>query len=55
MKLFDGLFKDAPLATRGEISPKLGFVLTVLLAIIWLIRSCGWAWRRCAPPLTAST
>jgi len=37
MKLFDGLFKDAPLATRGEITPKLGFALTVLLAIIWLI------------------
>ena len=37
MKLIDRLFKDAPLATRGEITPKLGFALTVLLAIIWLI------------------
>ena len=36
MKLFDGLFKDAPLATRGEITPKLGFLLTVLLALVWL-------------------
>lgn len=34
MKLIDWLLKDAPLATRREITPKLGFVLTVLLAII---------------------
>jgi len=31
------LIKDAPLATRNEITPKLGFVLTVLLALVWLI------------------
>ena len=37
MKLFDRLFRDAPLATRNEITPKLGFVLTMLLAIVWLI------------------
>ena len=37
MKLMERLYKDAPLATRGEITPKLGFLLTVLLAIVWLI------------------
>ncbi|MGQ0686922.1 carbohydrate ABC transporter permease [Bradyrhizobium sp.] len=31
------LFKDAPLATRGEITPKLGFAFVVLLALVWLI------------------
>jgi sn-glycerol 3-phosphate transport system permease protein len=31
------LFADAPLATRGEITPKLGFALVVLLALVWLI------------------
>ena len=31
------LLKDEPLATRGEITPKLGFVLAVLLALVWLI------------------
>jgi sn-glycerol 3-phosphate transport system permease protein len=35
--LIDRLFKDTPLATRREITPKLGFVLTVLLALVWLI------------------
>lgn len=37
MKLIDRLYKDAPLATRNEITPKLGFLLTVLLALVWLI------------------
>ena len=37
MTLIDRLLKDAPLATRREITPKLGFLLTVLLAIVWLI------------------
>nr|WP_247334655.1 carbohydrate ABC transporter permease [Bradyrhizobium sp. 147] len=37
MNLIDRLFRDAPLATRREITPKLGFVLTVLLALVWLI------------------
>ena len=37
MKLIDKLYKDAPLATRNEITPKLGFLLTVLLALAWLI------------------
>src|SRR5262249_55063128 len=37
MKLFKHLFKDVPLATRGEITPKLGFALVVLLALVWLI------------------
>ena len=37
MTLFNRLFRDVPLATRGEITPKLGFLLTVLLAIVWLI------------------
>jgi len=36
MKLIDALYKDAPLATRNEITPKLGFALTVLLALAWL-------------------
>ena len=31
------LFEEAPLATRGEITPKLGFALVVLLALLWLI------------------
>ena len=31
------LFADAPLATRGEITPKLGFALVVLLTLVWLI------------------
>jgi len=31
------LFEDVPLATRGEITPKLGFALVVLLALVWLI------------------
>jgi len=31
------LFADAPLVTRGEITPKLGFALVVLLALVWLI------------------
>jgi sn-glycerol 3-phosphate transport system permease protein len=31
------LLEDAPLATRGEITPKLGFALVVLLALVWLI------------------
>ena len=31
------LFEEAPLATRGEITPKLGFALVVLLALVWLI------------------
>jgi sn-glycerol 3-phosphate transport system permease protein len=31
------MFKDGPLATRAEITPKLGFVLVVLLALVWLI------------------
>jgi len=38
MTLIDRLLKDAPLATRREITPKLGFVLTILLAIVWLTR-----------------
>lgn len=37
MKLIDKLYKDAPLATRNEITPKLGFLLTILLALAWLI------------------
>lgn len=37
MTLFDRLFRDAPLATRNEITPKLGFALTMLLALVWLI------------------
>src|SRR4051794_36285772 len=37
MKLIDKLFKESPLATRHEITPKLGFALTVLLATVWLI------------------
>jgi sn-glycerol 3-phosphate transport system permease protein len=37
MNLVDRLFKDTPLATRREITPKLGFALTVLLAVVWLI------------------
>ncbi|MET4229448.1 ABC-type glycerol-3-phosphate transport system permease component [Bradyrhizobium sp. I1.8.5] len=37
MTLIDWLLRDAPLATRREITPKLGFLLTVLLAIVWLI------------------
>ncbi|RZI39262.1 carbohydrate ABC transporter permease, partial [Herbaspirillum sp. HC18] len=37
MKLIDRLYRDAPLATRNEITPKLGFLLTVLLAMVWLI------------------
>lgn len=31
------LFGNQPLATRGEITPKLGMVLVVLLALVWLI------------------
>jgi sn-glycerol 3-phosphate transport system permease protein len=31
------MFKDVPLATRGEVTPKLGFALVVLLALVWLI------------------
>jgi hypothetical protein len=31
------MFKDVPLATRSEITPKLGFALVVLLALVWLI------------------
>ena len=31
------LFEEAPLATRGEITPKLGFALVVLLALVWLV------------------
>ena len=37
MKLIDALYKDAPLATRNEITPKVGFLLTILLALAWLI------------------
>jgi sn-glycerol 3-phosphate transport system permease protein len=37
MTLIDWLYKDAPLATRREITPKLGFLLTVLLALVWLV------------------
>jgi sn-glycerol 3-phosphate transport system permease protein len=32
MNPFNWLLKDAPLATRNEITPKLGFALVVLLA-----------------------
>ena len=31
------LFGNGPLATRNEITPKLGFALVVLLALVWLI------------------
>ena len=31
------MFEDMPLATRGELTPKLGFALVVLLALVWLI------------------
>jgi sn-glycerol 3-phosphate transport system permease protein len=34
---FKWLLKDVPLATRNEITPKLGFALVVLLALVWLI------------------
>ena len=37
MNPFKKLFTDAPLATRNEITPKLGFALVVLLALVWLI------------------
>ncbi len=31
------LLKNQPLATRGEITPKLGFALVALLALVWLV------------------
>jgi len=31
------LFQDEPLATRGEITPKIGFALVVVLSLVWLI------------------
>src|SRR5262249_5619115 len=50
MKRFKDLFKDAPLATRNEITPKLGFALTVLLALVWLIPFLWMAVATLRPP-----
>ncbi len=37
MSLLDRLFPEEPLATRGEILPKLGAVLVLCAAVLWLI------------------
>jgi sn-glycerol 3-phosphate transport system permease protein len=44
------LFEDAPLATRNEITPKLGFALVVLLAVVWLIPFLWMAVATLRPP-----
>ena len=38
---------DAPLATRRELTPKLGFALVVALAFLWLV---PFLWMRCYMP-----